>query len=101
MSDTHAQSVAYVRETAIPASPAPANETGPVKWMRDNLFATWANGLLTVAALYVIYLVLSSTLPWILGGWRSMIICRCRAAPRATAGSAVRSAARMHRVGCP
>ncbi|WP_370303743.1 ABC transporter permease subunit [Pseudooceanicola sp.] len=79
MSDTHAESVAYVRETAIPASPAPANETGPIKWLRDNLFATWANALLTVAALYVIYLVLSSTLPWILGGiWTTSSLSECR-----------------------
>ena len=79
MSDTHAQSVAYGRETAIPASPAPAHEPGPIKWLRDNLFATWANALLTVAALYVIYLVLSSTLPWILGGiWTTSSLSECR-----------------------
>lgn len=79
MSDTHAQSVAFVRETAIPAAPAPVNETGPVKWLRENLFATWANALLTIAALYVIYLVLSSTLPWILGGvWTTSSLAECR-----------------------
>ena len=75
MSDTHAQSVAFVRDTAIPAAPAPANETGPVKWLRQNLFATWANALLTIAALFVIYLILSATLPWILGGVTSMHWC--------------------------
>ena len=79
MSDTHAQSVAFVRDTAIPAAPAPANETGPVKWLRENLFATWANALLTVAALFVIYLILSSTLPWILGGvWTTTSLAECR-----------------------
>lgn len=79
MSDTHAQSVAFVRDTAIPPSPAPANAAGPVKWMRDNLFATWANALLTVAAIYVIFLVLSATLPWIFGGlWTTSSLAECR-----------------------
>ncbi|KIN62225.1 Amino acid ABC transporter, permease protein [Sulfitobacter noctilucicola] len=79
MSDTHAQSVAYVRDTAIPQSPAPANASGPVKWMRDNLFATWANALLTVAAIYVVYLILSNTLPWIFGGlWNTASLAECR-----------------------
>ncbi len=79
MSDTHAQSVAFVRETAIPPSPAPSNASGPVKWMRDNLFATWPNALLTVAALYVIFLILTSTLPWILGGlWTTSSLSECR-----------------------
>ena len=79
MSDTHAESVAYVRETTIPQSPAPMNAAGPVKWMRDNLFATWANALLTVAAIYVIYLILAATLPWIFGGlWTTASLSECR-----------------------
>lgn len=79
MSDTHAESVRFVRETSIPPAPAPSNATGPVKWMKDNLFATWANALLTVAALYVIYLILASTLPWILGGiWNASSLSECR-----------------------
>ena len=79
MSDTHAESVAFVRETAIPPSPAPSNATGPVKWMRDNLFATWANALLTIVALFVIYLILSAILPWIFGGiWNASSLSECR-----------------------
>lgn len=79
MSDTHAHSVAFVRETAIPPSPAPVNAAGPIKWMRDNLFATWANALLTVAAFYFLYIVLAATLPWIVGGlWTTGSLAECR-----------------------
>ncbi len=79
MSESQAQSVAFVRETEIPPSPAPANAAGPVKWLRENLFATWGNGLLTVVSIYAIYLVLSGTLPWILGGiWNSSSLVECR-----------------------
>ena len=79
MSDTHAQSVAFVRETSLPPVPPPAAETGVVKWMRQNLFATWANALLTIAALYVIFVVLSGILPWILNGvWNASSLSECR-----------------------
>ncbi|RKF12866.1 amino acid ABC transporter permease [Roseovarius spongiae] len=79
MSDTHAESVAYVRETAIPPAPAPVTEAGVVGWLRQNLFATWANAALTIAALYAIYLVLAATLPWVLGGvWTTDSLTECR-----------------------
>ena len=79
MSDTHAESVAFVRETTIPESPPPVTERGIVKWLRENLFATPANSVLTIAALYVIYLILASTLPWIFGGlWTTTSLAECR-----------------------
>lgn len=79
MSDAHEHSVAFVRTTEIEQQPAPSNSTGPVKWVRDNLFATWPNALLTVAAAYVIFLILTSTLPWILGGlWNTSSLAECR-----------------------
>ncbi|WP_299025118.1 amino acid ABC transporter permease [uncultured Sulfitobacter sp.] len=79
MSDTHEKSVAFVRTTDIEQQPAPSNAAGPVKWIRDNLFATWPNALLTVAAIYVIYLIMASTLPWIWGGvWTTSSLAECR-----------------------
>lgn len=79
MSDTHAESVAFVRETALPPVPPPVAERGIYKWGRENLFATPLNALLTVAAIYVIYLVLAGTLPWILGGvWTTNSLAECR-----------------------
>lgn len=79
MSDTHEHSIAFVRTTDIEQQPAPSNAAGPVKWVRDNLFATWPNALLTVAAGYVIFLILTSTMPWILGGlWTTSSLAECR-----------------------
>lgn len=79
MSDTQEHSIAFVRETEIPQQPAPSNAAGPVKWLRDNLFATWPNAFLTVAAAYILFLILSSTLPWILGGlWTTSSLAECR-----------------------
>ncbi len=79
MSDIHAHSVAFVRDTQLPPAPPPVAETGVVKWLRENLFANWANGLLTIAALYVIYLVASATVPWIVRGvWNTDSLAQCR-----------------------
>lgn len=79
MSDTHAHSVAFVRTQEVPAAPPPSNAAGPTKWIKDNLFATPANGALTIVALYAIYIILSGSLPWILGGiWQSPSLAACR-----------------------
>ena len=37
----------FVRETFIPAKPAPGRTGGPILWLRQNLFATPADSLLT------------------------------------------------------
>ena len=63
MSDTHAESVAFVRTEPVPSAPPPFQATGPVKWIRENLFANVPNTILTLVALYAIYVVLSAILP--------------------------------------
>lgn len=88
MSDTHPHTVAFVRETSIPQSAPPTSAAGPVKWMRDNLFATIPNGILTLFAFYAVYLVLSSTLPWILNGvWDAKNLADCREILQGTSGA--------------
>lgn len=88
MSDTHSHSVSFVRETSIPQSAPPATEQGIVKWMRQNLFATWANAALTIAALYVIYLILAATMPWIFNGvWTTSSLAECREVLDGTTGA--------------
>ena len=88
MSDTHSNSVAFVRTETIPQSAAPLNAAGPYKWFKDNLFASPANGLLTVAAIYVIYLIISGTLPWILNGvWQASSLAECREILQGTSGA--------------
>ena len=54
-------------------------ETGPVKWLRENLFSNAVNSALTLAALLVIYILLSKTLPWLLNGvWTTSSLAECR-----------------------
>ena len=73
------QSIAFVRHETLPPSPPPASETGIVKWMRNNLFSSVTNSILTLAALYAIYSILSGSMPWILGGiWQAPSLQACR-----------------------
>ncbi|MEP3440279.1 MAG: amino acid ABC transporter permease [Sulfitobacter sp.] len=80
MSDTHEHAnIAFVRTDTLPQQAAPASAAGPLKWVKDNLFATWPNALLTVAAAYIIYLILGGALPWIAGGvWSTTSLAECR-----------------------
>ena len=79
MSDTHAQSVAFVRRSEIPPAPPPAAETGAVRWMRTNLFSTIPNAILTVLGVVIVWYLLSGLIPWIVNGtWQGDSIRDCR-----------------------
>ncbi len=73
MSDTDSQTalhraeagsleIAYVRNQMVPASAPPASEVGIIGWMRKNLFDGWFNTLLTLFALWILYLVIPGIL---------------------------------------
>ena len=47
-----------------PDLPPPPATTGPIGWLRKNLFSSWANALLTVVSIYLLYLIASSILSW-------------------------------------
>jgi general L-amino acid transport system permease protein len=47
-----------------PSLPPPTIETGVVGWMRHNLFSSWTNAILTVLALYIVYLVIPPAISW-------------------------------------
>ncbi|MGR3617008.1 MAG: amino acid ABC transporter permease [Paracoccaceae bacterium] len=79
MSDNNTNSIAFVATSTIPESPPPANETGPIKWVRENLFSNIPNSVLTLVSLLLIYSVLQNTLPWILNGvWNASSLAECR-----------------------
>ena len=87
MSDTHAQTVAFVRDTMLPEQEPPATERGVVKWIRENLVSSWLNGVLTVLAILFIYYVLSHILPWFWHSvWSAGSLSECREIREATWG---------------
>ncbi|MCF6444263.1 amino acid ABC transporter permease [Nereida sp. MMG025] len=79
MSDTHSESIAFVRDTEIPPAPPPMAEAGAVKWLRENLFAGVFNSILTVLAFIALFYLMSGFLPWLFGGaWNTANIRECR-----------------------
>ncbi|WP_377511165.1 amino acid ABC transporter permease [Octadecabacter sp. R77987] len=79
MSETHAQTVSYVRDSMLPEQAPPITETGAIKWIRENLFSSWLNGILTVISIYVIYVVLAGVLPWLFNSvWGVGSLTECR-----------------------
>ncbi|HCP82238.1 MAG TPA: ABC transporter permease [Octadecabacter sp.] len=79
MTDTNTHGVGYVRSEMLPEKSPPVGQKGAIKWMRENLFSSWLNILLTVISLYIVYLALALVLPWAFGGvWNAGSLTECR-----------------------
>ncbi|MBP9048927.1 MAG: amino acid ABC transporter permease [Tabrizicola sp.] len=87
MSETHAETVTFVRDSMLPPVTPPVGERGAVKWLRENLFSTPMNIALTVVGLVVIYWLVASSLPWWLNSvWHASSLGECRQIVAANAG---------------
>ena len=79
MSDTHAQTVAYARDTMLPPKDPPRSEVGAVKWLRENLFSGWINILLTLISLWILWWIVTHLGPWFLNSvWNAGSLGECR-----------------------
>ena len=80
MSDTHAQTVAFVRDTMLPPEDPPSSQTGAVKWMRENLFSGWVSAVLTILSILAILWIAYELLPWLANSvWNANSLSECRA----------------------
>ncbi len=72
-------SAVFVRKTMLPPEPAPARQTGLSKWVRENLFSSWLNTILTLAGIAVIWGLVSHFYPWFRHGvWTANSLPECR-----------------------
>ncbi|MBM9596356.1 amino acid ABC transporter permease [Roseitranquillus sediminis] len=93
MSDTHAQTVAFVRESMVPPADPPLGETGIFKWVRENLFSSWLNVLLSVLSIAFVVWALAHLLPWFLQSvWDAGSLTECREIRDARYGEGAASA---------
>ena len=87
MSETHAFNASYVRETMLDQQPPPVTEVGAIKWVRENLFSSPLNAILTLISLYVVYWVVAHIGPWLVNGiWDAGSLAECREIRNATLG---------------
>ncbi|MCL4116988.1 UNVERIFIED_CONTAM: hypothetical protein GTU68_017918 [Idotea baltica] len=71
----------------------PVAQTGIVKWVRDNLFSSISNSVLTIAALALLYTLLSHILPWVFqSSWNAESLSECRSVIAAAYGEGVHGA---------
>ena len=64
MSETHALTVAYVRDTMLPPEPPPTREAGAIRWLRENLFSGPVNTLLTLLGLAILWFLIDHFWDW-------------------------------------
>jgi general L-amino acid transport system permease protein len=57
-------SVAYIRKDSTQPLPPPMRVTGVLAWIRDNLFSSVSNTILTLISIALVYLILKSLLPF-------------------------------------
>jgi general L-amino acid transport system permease protein len=71
----------FVRTEMLGEKHPPASQTGIIKWLRENMFSSIPNAILTVLALWAIYTVLSHILPWVFqSSWSAVSLKTCRVA---------------------
>jgi general L-amino acid transport system permease protein len=78
---------AFVRSEILPQQAPPLTERGAVKWLRENLFSSPFNTVLTLIGLTVVVLLVQSALPWWLNSvWTAESLKECREIVWASAG---------------
>ena len=80
MSDTHSmKDLTFVRREMLPEKEPPVGERGAIKWVRENLFSSVLNSILTLLSLFVIWYVLRGLLPWFISpSWGQESLAACR-----------------------
>lgn len=87
MTDTTTQTVSYVRDKMLPETAPPSSQVGAVRWVRENLFSSVTNAILTLISIYLVYWVISHVGPWLVGGiWDAGSLSECREIRNATLG---------------
>jgi general L-amino acid transport system permease protein len=64
MAATHSFTEPFVATQEIPAAPPPGSTTGPIAWVRQNLFSTWYNILLTAVIAYLAIRLIPPFISW-------------------------------------
>ena len=54
----------YVTDKILPAQPAPSGTKGPAVWLKENLFSSPLNILMTLLSAYLLYLLVPPAIQW-------------------------------------
>ncbi|PIB23921.1 amino acid ABC transporter permease [Amylibacter kogurei] len=85
--------LSYVRTEMLPEQAPPVAQAGIVKWLRENLFSSIPNSILTLASLAFLYVILSHVLPWMFqSSWTANSLSECRSMIAAAYGEGTHGA---------
>ena len=94
MSGTHAHTVPYVSPTQYDPEPAPASSVGAPAWLRENLFSSWSNSLLTILTIAFLVWIVPGIVDWAIlkSVWNAHSLTECREIIREMHGDGVTGA---------
>ena len=79
--------VSYVRTEMLPEREPPMAQSGIFKWVRENLFGSVTDSVLTILSIWFLYTLLAGILPWIFqSSWTAHSLGECREAIKAAYG---------------
>jgi general L-amino acid transport system permease protein len=79
--------ISFVRNEMLPPREPPASGRGVIGWLRENLFSSWMNAILTVLGVLAVYFLIMGSLPWLLHSvWNANSQLECYAAVTAKWG---------------
>lgn len=71
----------FVRKELMGQTPPPMTSAGIIGWLRQNLFGSWMNSVLTILSIGFIAIILWEVLPWIVrSSWTASSLRECREA---------------------
>ncbi|MDR7126287.1 amino acid ABC transporter permease [Pseudotabrizicola sp. 4114] len=69
----------FVRTEMLPEQSPPITEAGAVKWVRENLFSSVLNGILTILGIAVVAYIIVGIAPWLSRSvWNAGSLSQCR-----------------------
>ena len=85
--------LSYVRTEMLQEQAPPVTQTGIVMWLRENMFSSIGNSILTIVSGVLIYMVLASVVPWFWqSSWTAHSLGECREAIAHTYGEGTEGA---------
>tara|TARA_B100000925_G_scaffold285560_1_gene262051 strand:- start:843 stop:2129 length:1287 start_codon:yes stop_codon:yes gene_type:complete len=68
----------FVRKEMISERVPPATERGVIKWVRENLFSSVFNTIMTFVSVWIIYSIVVAAAPWFINGvWDAKTVREC------------------------
>jgi general L-amino acid transport system permease protein len=85
--------LSYVREEMLAPQDPPLGQTGVIRWLRENLFSSWLNAILTILSVWFVWTVVSHLFPWFYNSiWSGGSLNECREIRDATLGEGASAA---------